>query len=266
MTSSPVYGPCAGWDDPIYCASWPTGSEGVTGSMLLSAAETLDMASAQQFGLCERTVRPCRRDCFDARGTWYEWTGANGPLWPRPLLYNGQWFNLACGSCYGSCSCVGLEEAILPGPVYAVTQVKLNGSIMASGSYRLDEDRILVRTDGGRWPFCQDLSLEDTEDNTWSATVQFGRVVPTLGKQALGELAIEYAKACVGVDCRLPANVANLVRQGVTLQFSADEPYFERLYFVRNFLDTYNPDRRRGRAQAFDVEGPSFRRNRTTAY
>ena len=262
-----TYGPCAGWDDPTFCVALTGAAAAASGFALLAAAETLDMASGQQFGLCERTVRPCRRDCASTRtGMWFEWTGYAGELWPRPLLFNGQWFNLACGSCFGSCSCVGLEEAVLPGPVYGITQVLLHGSVMASGSYRVDEDRILVRTDGGMWPFCQDMSQPDDGADAWAVTAQFGTPVPELGKLALGELMAEYAKACAGVECRLPANAINLVRQGISLQFNPDSPWYENLFFVRNFLDTFNPDRRRGRAEAIDVEGPGYRRTNTSAW
>src|SRR5512139_2553508 len=217
----PVYGPCDVWD-PIMCCVWPTGSTvAATGYALQSATEILWAESGRQFGLCERTIRPCRRDCFDRAGAgWFEWSSGVGAWsWPRPWLYQGNWYNLTCGSCPGSCSCTGIEEAKLPGPVYAVTQVKLNGSVMSTGSYRIDEDQMLVRTDGGLWPFCQDMSAADTEDNTWSVTAQFGQPVPASGRQAVGELACEIARACAGEECRLPPGVKTAARQGVTIEF-----------------------------------------------
>lgn len=268
MTSpSPVDGPC-GWDDPIFCCTLPTGSESASGNWLYMAAEVLDEASAHQFGLCERTVRPCRRECQSGSGSWFEWGfGRFGAgLWPRPLLYDGQWFNIACGSCSGTCSCTVIEEAKLPGSVYAITQVMLGGEIMATGSYRVDEDNLLVRTDGGRWPICQDMTQPDDGPDAWAVTAQFGRPLTFLARQAFGELICEFGKACSGQDCRLPANVTNLVRQGATIAFDADKPYWERLYWVKTFLDTVNPDRRGGRSQAFDLDGPGFRRTNTTAW
>lgn len=261
-----TYGPCAVWD-PIYCCTWPTGATvAVTGYALEAATEILWAESGRQFGLCERTIRPCRRDCFD-RGGWYEWaSGVTTDMWPRPYLYQGNWFNLTCGSCPGSCSCVGLEEAVLPGPVYAVTQVLLNGSIMASGSYRVDEDRILVRTDGGMWPFCQDMTQDDDGVDAWAVTAQFGVPVPVSGRQAVGELACEIARACLGQECRLPANVQTAARQGVTIEFGDPNDIAQRLYFVGLFIHAYNPRRYSIGPRVFDVDGPGYRRTNTTAY
>ena len=60
-----------------------------------------------------------------------------------------------------------------------------------------------------------------------------------MGAQLNADLLDAEHAACVGGDCRLPANVANLVRQGVTVTFNADQPFYERLFFVKNFLDAY---------------------------
>jgi hypothetical protein len=256
-------GPCAPWD-PIWCTACdlPTGSEAVTGAAVQAATEILWEQSNQRFGPCEVTIRPCRRDCngggWPFADQWWEWGGNSG--WPRPLLYAGVWSNVTCGSCPGTCSCGTLEEAILPAPVYQVVRVLVDGSPLVTGAYRVDDNRILVRTDGGRWPICQALDLPDTAVGTWSVTVQVGEPVPTIGRQAVGELACEIARACMGEECRLPANIASLARQGINISFPAGQDVAERLYFVGLFLDTYNPGRLRGRAQVYDVDGPSFRR------
>lgn len=256
-------GPCAAWE-PIWCCDLPTGSAAVTGNAVQAATEVLWNLSGQRFGPCEVTVRPCRRDCFGAiwpYGTnWPQWTGGT---WPQPALVDGAWLNLTCGACVGTCSCTALEEALLPAPVYAVTQVKVDGVVLAPGAYRVDDDRVLVRVDGGRWPTCQDLSLADTAVGTWSVTVQVGEAVPTIGRQAVGELACEIVKTCLGQDCRLPANIANLVRQGVSISFPDSQALADRLYFVGLFISAYNPHRLTGRARVYDVDGPTFRRTGT---
>jgi hypothetical protein len=261
-----VTGPCAAWD-PIWCCatSLPTGSAAVTGQAVQAATEVLWQASGQRFGLCQVTVRPCRRDCYGQSWPYtsyaaYEWTGQ---VWPQPVLSAGAWTNVTCGSCPGTCSCTQLEQAVLPAPVYDIVEVRVDGSPLVTGSYRLDNDRTLVRTDGGRWPGCQDLSKADTEPDTWSVTARFGEDVPTLGRQAVGELACEMVRACLGEDCRLPAHVTQLVRQGVTISFPDAQELAERGYFGGLFIQTYNPRRLAGRAQVYDVDGPGFRRTGT---
>lgn len=272
LTASPVWGPC-GWDDPIFCCTIPTGSTALSGSLMNAAALALDAASARVYGLCERTIRPCRRECGPSSGPWWDASYPFGAssygygMWPRPALFNGQWFNLTCGACGDTCSCNAIEKAVLPGPVYAVVEVKVDGSVMPTGSYRIDMDNQLVRLDGSMWPTCQNMLAEDTEVDTWSVTAQFGQPVPDAGRLALGQLTCELARGCAGGDCAIPANVVNLARQGVTIQLDVDAPWIERLSFVRLFLDAVNPRRMTSNAEAYDVERMyENRRNRTTAW
>jgi len=75
--------------------------------------------------------------------------------------------------------------------------------------------------------------------------------------------ACEMARACVGEDCRLPKNVQQLVRQGVTISFPENEDIVRRGYFGSMFLQTYNPRNLPGRPQVYDVDGPQFRRTGT---
>jgi hypothetical protein len=251
-------GLCEPWP-VIWCANLPTGSEAVTGTALQAASEALWAATAQRFGLCTENIRPCRRDCgggWPYGDSWYEWTGGT---WPQPMLYDGAWFNITCGSCSGECSCVGLEEAMLPGPVYDIVQVKVDGVPLPTSAYRLDKGRLLVRTDGGVWPSCQHMERDDTEVGTWSVTARFGERVPILGQQAVGELACEMVRAILGEDCRLPKNVQQLVRQGVTISFPEDSNLVDRLYFGGMFIRAFNPSGLVARPQVYDVDGPTFR-------
>jgi hypothetical protein len=257
-----VNGPCQPWT-PIWCApcALPTASPAITGWAVQAATEVLWEQSRQRFGLCTSTVRPCRRDCsgggWPFADQWWEW--GTPTTWPRPVLWAGAWMNIACGSCPGTCSCTDLEEAILPAPVSTVDQVKVDGQVLPPSAYRVDNWRLLVRVDGGLWPVCQDLSKEDTQPGTWSITVTVGEAVPVLGQLAVGELACEMTRACLGEDCRLPANLASLARQGVNISFPTDQNIDDRLYFVRQFLDTVNPDRLRGRPAVYDVDGANWR-------
>ena len=263
---SATQGPCAVWD-PIWCCTLTGASLAVTGMAAQVATEVLYQLSGQRFGLCEVTVRPCRPECAPAGGgwpglgNWWEWAGA----YPQPLLFDGAWTNLTCGVCADRCSCAELSEAWLPGPVNTIIQVKLDGTILVSGSdYRVDDFHKLVRLGGGRWPICQNLTLPDTEAGTWSVRFLFGEAVPVIGRYAVGELACEIARSCTGQTCVLPANATQISRQGITIDF----PTFAELLASGSlglrwsdmFMAAYNPQRLRARPQVYDVDGPGFRR------
>jgi hypothetical protein len=230
------------------------------------ATEMLWALSGRQFGLCTVTTRPCRRDCWESQhGPFGWWELSPGTTsWPLPALIGGQWFNLVCGSCAGDCSCARLSQVELPAPVHDVIQVKVDGSPLATGAYRLDEDRILVRVDGGEWPRCNDLNLDDTHAGTWSVTARYGQSVPEGGAWAMGELSCQFITALHGGDCRLPANVVQMVRQGATIQMDSFIELMKKgltgLYFVDSFILTWNPGRLRRRARTYSVDQPRARR------
>lgn len=263
---APRDAPCQPWE-PIWCTAIPAVSPVVSGYALTAATEVLWIKSGRRFGVCTTTIRPCRRDCLEDwwfGGRSVAVVGAAGGGGPVPALIAGRWFNLVCGGCGAGCSCTVIEEALLPTPVAAVTQVLIDGSPMPTGSYRVDDHRVLVRTDGEAWPLCNDLSRADTEPNTWSVTLEVGTEIPTSGRFAVGELAVEVMKACLGEDCRLPRNVVQLARQGVSLSYPDPNETANAgrlgLYLCDLFLDAVNPDRRRGRPRVYNVDAPAFRR------
>lgn len=262
VLTSTYFGPCP-WDY-VACGTWPTGSEAVTGTALTAATETLWQATGQRYGLCEVTIRPCRKSCFDQfgwqLGSWWEWTGSY--TWPQPLLYAGNWYNITCGGgCGDTCSCFMLEQAYLPGPVAGVTQVLIDGAVVPTGSYKIQDYRKLVRTDGGMWPWCQRMDLPTTQPNTWAVTFTVGEEVPSVGKMALGELAREYARACLGQDCALPSNLQSLARQGISISFPADSTFLDKLPMTKEFLKYGNPNKLYARPTIADIDGPNWRRD-----
>jgi len=260
-------GPCEAWDG-ILCCTLTADTAAVSGQAMLAATEVLYQLSGQRFGLCEFTFRPCRHDCygnswpFDG-GNWWQWGG----LYPRPVLFDGAWFNLTCGSCGGTCSCGPLEEAWLPSPINSVIDVKIDGQSLPASAYRVDDFRKLVRVDGGRWPVCQDLSLDDDQPDTWSVTLTIGETVPTIGRYAVGELACEIMAACTGGACVLPRNATSVTRQGVSIDF----PTFSELLtngllglrWTDMFISAYNPRRLQAAPQVVDVDGYLYRRTGT---
>jgi hypothetical protein len=174
-----------------------------------------------------------------------EWGSDTG--WPHPALVGGLWYNLGCGTCVGDCECSELEVAIMPDNVISVVEVRLDGAPMVTGGYDVQRGRELVRTDGGRWPTCQEMALPDTEPGTWSVTAVFGREVPDLGQYAVGEFVCQFVRASTGEDCRLPPGVTSLARQGVTISFPDLNELAEQrrtgLFFVDAFIDSVNPNR-----------------------
>lgn len=187
------------------------------------AAWFLWRATGKIYGLCERTFRPCRRNC----------DGSVGGL-PQPVKVAGDWFNLSCGRCAGACGCDLVSEVWMPG-VWSVVSVMIDGveypdPVDMVAVY--DRSR-LVRVDGGMWPSCQNLSQVDGP-GVWSVTVELGLPIPPGGRVAAGILACELAKACVGDgDCRLPKRVQTITRQGVTAAF---QDQFESLPQLRTGL------------------------------
>ena len=255
-------GPCADWPVQWTCEV-STLNPAVTGIAVSMATETLYGLSGMRFGLCEVTLRPCRSDCGDGR--FYDDFGPPwaSSTWPQPALVGGLWFNLTCGSCSSGCSCGQVSELRLPAPVYEVTEVVIDGVVLVSSAYRLDNNRILVRTDGGRWPHCNDLSV-DSGEGAWSVTATYGEPLPAGAALAMGELACQFAKAADGQDCRLPAGVQQLVRQGVTISYPDVGELFKQgrtgLYLVDAFIATWNPYGLRQRSRVHRVDQPTVRK------
>lgn len=263
-----LMGPCAPW--PYICDDFPDGAtQEIIDYAVMAATEALWMRTKRRFGFCSMTLRPCRKECFPAwpwipqRG-WHNVTGMTWP-WPAPALVGGQWINIACGSCGDGCSCSSVSEVVLPYPVHEVTEVKIDGVVLDPSAYRVDDWRLLVRLDGQDWPRCNDLNLDDTEDGTWSVTASYGTEVPVLGQLAVGELASEIVKRCVGSNgCKLPSStVRQVTRQGVTKVFFDAETAFANgmlgLTQSDMFIKTYNPTNT-GIASIFDIDGPRQRR------
>lgn len=259
-----TFGPCEPYDPVWNCnISLITGATEVTGTAVQAASEILYQLSAQRFGLCNVKLRPCRKSCQGGFPWWSWWEYGS---YPQPYWWNGTWYNLACGSCPGdSCSCIGLAETELPGPVASITEVKLNGVVLTAGvDYRVDDYRKLVRLGGAPWPFCQDLTLEDTEDNTWSVTAQYGEVMPVIGRMAVGELALEFVKYLTcSDDCLLPFGVVDVSRQGIsmTIQNTAEliKQGIINLPMCAMFIQAANPEHLTARAAVYDLDAPSFR-------
>lgn len=209
--------PCS-WEVTTDCCSefWDTLSADLQQAAAEYGAFTMWAATGRRFGLCTRTVRPC--------GRWCNTTGIYGYFWSDgtwlPYIFNGTWRNCwcACNGALGCCTCEPSCQVYLRGPVFAVspTGVSQDGEIVPIDSWRVDDGKWLVRTDGDCWPICQNYDV-DSGEGTFFVTYQQGLPVPTVLLRAAGDLACEYAKACLGQPCALPQRIQSLTRQGVSM-------------------------------------------------
>lgn len=246
-----------------------TYSATATGTAVQLATATIWALTGRQFGLTTVTLRPCRDYARDTPfpDAWLSWPGTQQPPLGATASggYWGYWGVPAlCGSCSQGCSCTGLATVRLPAPVHAVTSVRVDGAPLVTGSWRVDDYRWLVRTDGLLWPTQNNMSLDDTHLGTWSVTAVFGTLPPPGSEVAVGELACQLLRAMNGEDCRLPSTVTSLVRQGVTIQMPDPAQMFQTgltgLYTVDLFIQTWNPGRLRARAQTYAIDRPTHRR------
>ena len=253
-----IDGPCEPW--PVV---WPCGLSAevmaVTGVALEAASAVLWIRSGRRFSLCSTTMRPCRADCDDGGyryDGWWAW-----PTYPRPRFFEGVWTNVVCGFCQDGCSCTRVSRVRLPVPVSSITSVVIDGAVIPASAYQLYDYRDLIRQDGGEWPRCNNLSAPDGSPGTWSVTAVYGEGVPVLGTLAVGELAVEFAKAIAcDTSCQLPQPVQQLTRQGVSMSFlDPNEVYASGRLGLRLsdlFLSTYNPDGLRAPSRVYSVDQP----------
>lgn len=240
------------------CAPWPVSGCAdlskypgpITGVGFMAASELLWGASGRQYGSCEVTLRPCSRRCFEQPyGGWWWRPDAWSNGWPYGPTHGG-WMQAVCGTCAGGCACTAADELVLPQPAQAVTEVTIDGVPLPVSGYVLYDGRILVRADGGKWPFCQEWS-RSAGPGVFEVTARFGFPVPAIGTLAMGEVLPEVLKACVGDDCLLPSGTVSVVtRQGVTKTFidpaalkTAGLAALEALPLVRQFIEFANPGR-----------------------
>ncbi len=257
-----AFAPC-GWE-PLPCGALPaTGAPGSAEeaeyvSLRDAAAGVLWALSGRQFGGCEVVYRPCRAECVQPL-----------PSWPLATLDGGTWVNASCRACGDRCSCSAISEVRLPGVVYEVVEVKLDGVALDDAAYRVDDGNWLVRVDGGSWPTCQEMALPPTEVGTWSATVLDAVPLPVGGRRALGELMSEMWKSCGGGgggSC-LPKRVQTITRQGLTIGLLDPMEFLDKgrtgLYFTDLWLRAVNPESRPQGARVLSLD---MERHRTTTW
>ena len=178
---------------------------------VVAASEALYLASGKQYpGICglDEPFRPCAtNNC----GCGYQVLSRGHLVGWRDDCWGGY-----------NCGCRATSRVKLAGYVQEIVQVKIDGIVIDPSEYFVYEHMWLTRKNGGRWPSCQSMDVEHTEEGSFSVDYTFGKAPPVLGQIAAMELACEISKACTpGAECALPNGVVRIVRQSITIERNA---------------------------------------------
>lgn len=238
------------------CTDWSSFSGPLQEQSLEFAKTIVWAATGRQFGLCELTVRPCRRECQGCPAGYY-WDGYG--TW-TPYIWNGSWHNCWCGSDAGCCTCDPNCQVYLPGPVDSILTVQVDGvSLPPTGSYFVLDQQWLVRVDTEAcWPTCSDQNLAPGDPEAFEVTYLRGRDVPTALAGATFLLACEYAKACAGLPCRLPGRVQSIARQGITISLADVNETLKHgltgIWELDQLIMAYNPYGLKGKTRMYSPD------------
>lgn len=210
---------------------------------------------------CPTTVRPCKRSCFEgygygrflnqgqynglqSTGGWIPYIGADGEFRNATL----------CGCPTSGCHCgPELCEIELPGPVYDIVEVTIDGVVVDSSTYAVYDARFLTRVTNGPdpalcWPTCQDMTRSTAQENTFAVTYRTGLSLSGLATVAVTQLTAHFIRGCGG-GCGCGAgtrqNLQRLQRQGVELEFADPQQLFDDgrtgIQAVDMFIRAANP-------------------------
>ncbi|MFM9590705.1 hypothetical protein ACKI16_29385 [Streptomyces scabiei] len=262
-------GPCEAWPVALCCDTDGVEAEELTRWTLI-ASQILWGLSGRRWGPCPITVRPCRRSCLDALPSYaVQWQSA-GPWIPYIDTY-GVWRNASVCGCRSDCSCSELCEVYLAGPVYDVTEVQVDGTVLPVEAYRVDAAGMLVRTDGGCWPECQDMSAPAGSENTFFVTYRYGLPLDEAATAAVSELTCHLLKGCSGgsgsCGCKSRQNMTKLSRQGVDYEWADPTAIYAEgrtgLPLTDLWLNMVNPYRLTSPSRVYS---PDFKRPRMTTW
>lgn len=248
-------GPCE-WEVTPTCPGWSQYTAEQQADAIAMATLVLWAATGRRYGRCEVTVRPCNPGpgvplYVDYPAVSDALAGGSGPV------AEGAGWN-RCGP---GCRCSSRCEVELDGPVTtdAIVQVTVNGGVVAGPSYEVHDGHLLVRTDGLCWPTCTDPSTDDFE-----VTYLQGLKVPEAVSGAAGLLACEFAQATTAGECRLPARLSSLSRQGVEVQVAevtdGSDLFVTGIVEVDRVIAAVNPHRRAAPPLVLSPDMPTARR------
>lgn len=265
--SAPCQNACSQWaevaDVGPPCSDYGFPSDLLDDALAIASDLLFELSGRRFPGSCRDVVRPCSRSIYEPNdyyvgGPYLSVGQVGGRTW-------GGW--CSCNRRQQQCGCSRLSELSLgAGPVSSIIEVKLDGAVLDPSRYRIDDFRWLVRLadeDGTNpgWPCCQRLDLDSGEADTFEVTFTYGTPPPPAGVWAAATLGCQLALAMnpdTAAKCKLPKRVLSMTRNGMTLQMLDPQTFLEKgktgIYEVDLFLAAYNPNGKRGRAQAVNVD------------
>jgi len=220
---------------------------------------TFRSLTGRRVATCPVVLRPCTSRCSEGSYLSAESNGM-GPFIPY-IGGNGQWYNITCGH-RDSCSCTMVSEIRLPSGAGGIDQVVIDGAILPASAYRIDNGSRLVRQDGGAWPLCQDMSAPAGAVGTFTVSYYQGAMPTDVDNWAVGILAAEFLKASSGAKgCRLPKNVTQVTRQGVSYEVTTDmfANGLTGIQEVDIVIRSHNPNLLKSRPRVFSPDVPRGR-------
>lgn len=270
-------GPCEAWPLDLSCCELPEDIDPkVVDRWARVASQILWALSGRRWGpSCPHTIRPCRRSCVEASSITTGW-GPVGSRWVPYMDAAGTWRNASVCGCASDCSCSELCEIQLDGPVYDIVEV-IDGEETLTrpdpergviGDYRVDAPNLLVRTDGGCWPDCQDLAAPPGTVGTLTVIYRTGLPLDEAAIAAVSELTCHYVRGCGTVGggscgCKPNPRLSRVQRQGVTMELADPTLIYSDgrtgLPLTDAWLHAVNPH---GQTSPSRVWSPDFRRPR----
>jgi hypothetical protein len=252
-------GPCGAWVTLGEVKADPTAklqsggplSDELLSDMIDFSTHVLYRLSGRQFsGVCSDVVRPARR---------YYAADYFPPLWWR---WDRSWGVHTCGRPPNrACGCGPLSELTLGAyPLREINEVRIDGAVVDPSTYRIDDDRWLVRIDPDLigWPCCQRLDLPVTELDTFQVTFTWGQAPPRAGVIAAKHYAIQLAKGHAGDPCTVPERVLNISVPGATYTLLDPLEFLDKgrtgVPLVDQWLAAVNPNRLMRRAQVISPD------------
>lgn len=193
-------------------------------AVLEGASDILAILADAQIGRCTASYRPCRDlSCYPP----------------------------AC------CWCCNVNGIHLPGVDPVVTEVLIDGAVVAESTYTTITTprgvKVLARyeADGTNisWPYSQKLMLPSTQPDTFEITVETGNEITIPMKMAVSEIACEMFAGLTGEDTTLDGAIGATMF-GLTINYSRfSDPTDQAtmnlagLNWVRRFINTADVSR-----------------------